>query len=360
MKKDYLFLIPALLLAANVSAAGELDKAAAGGNKSLNIYAAQMLKAKNYEEALSAYTLLLEKEKSVSGRINLLSSSAKAKLQLEDFGGAVNDLRKAQAVKHPNVKVNAANQLRILLQMTDIYAGKLNDFPRAFGLVEDALKNKELFGTPAAQKVLQARKKALMKSFITSLVKLKKYAEARSLAQKNLEKEKSEYALKIFTEIETLHCKHLMAAKKYAEAEALAQKLLTLKGCGNAFYWQIRAMLMQIKIRKKDFKGAANELLLLKKMPGGSRFNCVMEEVRLLLVMQKSDEAIALLLKSASDSSFSSRERGNFWNSAAYNVLIKNMDVKKAEEYYKKARTLLGSKFRNLLLEKLILRYKNK
>ncbi|MBQ1952693.1 MAG: hypothetical protein II345_07065, partial [Alistipes sp.] len=43
---------------------------------------------------------------------------------------------------------------------TDIYAGKLNDFPRAFGLVEDALKNKELFGTPAAQKVLQARKKA--------------------------------------------------------------------------------------------------------------------------------------------------------------------------------------------------------
>ena len=36
------------------------------------------------------------------------------------------------------------------------------------------------------------------------------------------------------------------------------------------------------------------------------------------------------------------------------------MDVKKAEEYYKKARTLLGSKFRNLLLEKLILRYKNK
>ena len=151
-----------------------------------------------------------------------------------------------------------------------------------------------------------------------------------------------------------------MAAKKYAEAEALATKLLTIKGCGNAFYWQIRAMLMQIKIGKKDFKGAANELLLLKKMPGGSRFNCIMEEVRLLLVMQKSDEAIALLLKSASDSSFSSREWGNFWNSAAYNVLTKNMDMKKAEECYKKARTLLGSKFRNLLLEKLILRYKNK
>ena len=170
MKKDYLFLIPALLLAANISAAGELAKAAAGGNKSLNIYAAKMLKAKNYEEALSAYTLLLEKEKSVSARINLLSSSAKAKLQLEDFGGAVNDLRKAQAVKHPNVKVNAANQLRILLQMTDIYAGKLNDYPRAFGLVEAALKNKELFGTPAAQKVLHAKKEALMKSFFPILI----------------------------------------------------------------------------------------------------------------------------------------------------------------------------------------------
>ena len=97
-------------------------------------------------------------------------------------------------------------------------------------------------------------------------------------------------------------------------------------------------MLMQIKIGKKDFKGAANELLLLKKMPGGSRFNCVMEEVRLLLVMQKSDEAIALLLKSASDSSFSSKERGNFWNSAAYNVLTKNMDVKRLKSITKKPR----------------------
>lgn len=360
MKTNHLCLSALLLISVHVSQGGELEKAAVGGIKNLNLYAARMLKAKKYDEAVSAFTLLLEKEKSISARVNILTSSAKAKCQLEDFGGAVNDLRKALELKHPNARVHAADQMRIVQILSDIYAKKLNDFPKAFELVDNALNNKTLFNTPAQQKALQVRKEALFKSQTAALVRLKKFAEARALAQKNLEKLKSAAALHALTDVETSYCKYLMATKKYAEARVLAQKLLSVKGERIAFYWHTRAMLLRIRTAQKDFAGAAAELELLKKTPGGSRFNNIMEEVRFLLARQQSDAAIALLVKSAADPVFSAKERGKLWNSAAMNVLIKNMDVKKAENYYKKAKDLLGKNFRDLRLENLLRHYRNK
>jgi hypothetical protein len=340
--------------------AGERTKAKEGGIKSLNTYAAKMLKEKKYDDAINAYTFILEMEKSKSAIQNTLFASAKAKAANEDFGGAVNDLIKAGKTVSGNAKADAAFQLKALLFLTSIYAEKINDYPKAFSVVEEALNNGFFSGNPAHKKALLNRKNSLQRSEVNSLLKLKKYDEARRLASANYEKAKSLSTLTAFLDTETAFCKYLLGTKKFAEAEALARKLAAIKGAKKSFYWHNQALILQIKTRKKDFAGAEKELAVLKKTPGGIPFYLVMEEVRLLLAMQKSDAAISLLLKSAENPSFKAKERGNFYNSAALNVLIKNMNVKRAEEYYEKAKALSGAKFRNLQLEKLLKSYRNK
>ena len=360
MKKNCLLLITTLLFAATASQGGELKKAAAGGIKDLNLYAAKMLKEKKYDDAINAYTFILEMEKSKSAIQNTLFASAKAKAANEDFGGAVNDLIKAGKTVSGNAKADAAFQLKALLFLTSIYAEKINDYPKAFAVVDEALNNVIFSGNPAHKKALLNRKNRLQRSEVNSLLKLKKYDEARRLASANYEKAKSLSSLTAFLDTETAFCKYLLGTKKYAEAEALARKIAAIKGAKKSFYWNNQALILQIKTRKKDFAGAEKELGVLKKTPGGLPFNLVMEEVRLLLAMQKSDGAISLLLKSAENPSFKAKERGNFYNSAALNVLIKNMNVKRAEEYYEKAKALSGAKFRNLQFEKLLKYYRNK
>jgi hypothetical protein len=360
MKKNCLLLIATLLFAATASQGGELKKAAAGGSKDLNLYAAKMLKEKKYDDAINAYTFILEMEKSKSAIQNTLLASAKAKAANEDFGGAVNDLIKAGKTVSGNAKADAAFQLKALLFLTSIYAEKINDYPKAFAVVEEALNNGIFSGNPAHKKALLNRKNSLQRSEVNSLLKLKKYDEARRLASANYEKAKSLSTLTALLDTETAFCKYLLGTKKFAEAEALARKLAAIKGAKKSFYWHNQALILQIKTRKKDFAGAEKELAVLKKTPGGIPFYLVMEEVRLLLAMQKSDAAISLLLKSAENPSFKAKERGNFYNSAALNVLMKNMDVKRAEEYYEKAKALSGAKFRNLQLEKLLKSYRNK
>ncbi len=360
MKKNCLLLITTLLFAATASQGGELKKAAAGGSKDLNLYAAKMLKEKKYDDAINAYTFILEMEKSKSAIQNTLFASAKAKAANEDFGGAVNDLIKAGKTVSGNAKADAAFQLKALLFLASIYAEKINDYPKAFSVVEEALNNVVFSGNPAHKKALLNRKNSLQRNEVNSLLKLKKYDEARRLASANNEKEKSLSSLTVFLDTETAFCKYLLGTKKFAEAEALARKIAAIKGAKKSFYWNNQVLILQIKTRKKDFAGAEKELAVLKKTPGGLPFNLVMEEVRLLLAMQKSDAAISLLLKSAENPSFKAKERGNFYNSAALNVLKQNMDVKRAEKYYEKAKALSGAKFRNLQLEKLLKYYKNK
>ena len=106
-EKILLYFLAGLVFTGKLSA-GELTKAKEGGIKSLNTYAAKMLKEKKYDDAINAYTLILEKEKSKSAIQNTLYASAKAKAANGDFGGAVNDLVKAGKVVSSNAKANAA------------------------------------------------------------------------------------------------------------------------------------------------------------------------------------------------------------------------------------------------------------
>ena len=132
--------------------AGELAKAKEGGIQSLNTYAKKMLKEKKYDDAINAYTFILEMEKSKSAIQNTLFASAKAKAANEDFGGAVNDLIKAGKAVSGNAKADAAFQLKALLFLTSIYAEKINDYPKAFSVVEEALNNGIFSGNPAHKK----------------------------------------------------------------------------------------------------------------------------------------------------------------------------------------------------------------
>ena len=358
-EKILLYFLAGLVFTGKLSA-GELTKAKEGGLKSLNTYAAKMLKEKKYDDAINAYTLILEKEKSKSAIQNTLYASAKAKAANGDFGGAVNDLVKAGKVVSSNAKANAAFQLKVITFLSSIYAENFNDFCKAYALLDEALKNKIFLEIPAYKQSLLARKDSLKRAEINSFLKLKKYDAARKLASANYTETKSVPSFAIFLDTETAYCKYLLGTKKFAEAEALARKLAATKGAKKSFYYYNQILLIQIKTKKKDFAGAEKELAILKNFPGCNKFTLVMEEVRLLIAMQKNDEAVSLLLKSAENTSFNAKERGNFYNSAALNVLKQNMDVNRAEEYYKKAKDFLGAKFRNLQLEKLLKHYRNK
>ena len=355
--KRFNFAVAFLLGAGVLYADGTgFEEAKQGGTKALLSYGQKMEKEKKFEEAVLAYKEVASTEKNVIQVQEALLKSSQVKVNLKDLGGAVNDLEKVLETRKTDPKTGAANHLTAVIRLAQILSTKLNDFPGAIALVDDFQKDQEL--PPASRKRLEQTRNSLLRNQVNSLVRAKKYEEARKLAADNMQKLPGPEMSAACINVEIAYSKSLTSKKQYDEADKVLRAAAQIKGAKPANYWRVQEAIIQNLMSKKDYVVGQKELDLLKKMPGGSKNNTVMAEVRFLLSSGKSEEAIDLLVKSAEDKSFKQKERGSFYNSAALNTMAKLHDVKRAEEYYEKAKSLLGEKFKNARLEKMITNWK--
>ena len=85
-------------------------------------------------------------DKNVANVQEALIKSAKAKVKLNDFGGAINDYEKVLKLKDDKQKKTFSHYVTAIQELSTIYSNRLNDFPGAIALVEKAEK------TPKAEK----------------------------------------------------------------------------------------------------------------------------------------------------------------------------------------------------------------
>lgn len=338
----------------------DIQEAKRNGTNALFSYAQKMEKAKKFEEAVDAYREIASSEKNVL-RIQealIKSAQAKVKVNLNDIGGAVNDLNKVLETKKSDPKTGVANHMTAVTRLSQIYAGRLNDYSAAIRLIDEFLADETI--APANRKRLIQTKENLLRGQVNSLVAAKKYEEARKMAAENLKKMPGAASTASCVNVEMAYSKKFTAGKQYDEADRILRAAAQTKGINPRQRWLIQECLLQNQMSKKDFAAAAKELDQLKKMPGGTKSGIVYAEVRFLLASGKNEEAIALLVQSAQDTSFNRKERGNFYSSAALNTISKLKDIKRAEEYYAQAKSLLGGKYKNAQVEKQLQFWKKK
>lgn len=338
--------------------ANDIEEAKRNGTKALFSYGQKMEKAKKYEEAVDAYREIAATEKDVLRIQEALIKSAQAKLKLKDFGGAVNDLNKVLETKKSDPKTGVANHMTAVTRLSQIYAGRLNDYSAAIRLIDEFLADETI--APANRKRLIQTKENLLRGQVNSLVAAKKYEEARKMAAENLKKMPGAASTASCVNVEMAYSKKFTAGKQYDEADRILRAAAQTKGINPRQRWLIQECLLQNQMSKKDFAAAAKELDQLKKMPGGTKSGIVYAEVRFLLASGKNEEAVALLVQSAQDTSFNRKERGSFYSSAALNAISKLKDIKRSEEYYAQAKSLLGGKYKNTQVEKQLQFWKKK
>ena len=338
--------------------ANDIEEAKRNGTKALFSCGQKMEKAKKYEEAVEAYREIAATEKDVLRIQEALIKSAQAKLKLKDFGGAVNDLKKVLELKKTDPKTGASNYQTAVTRLAGIYTSRFNDYSGAIRLVDEALADENLVS--GAKKRLKLLRDSLQRGRVNSLLAAKKYEEARKLAAENLEKMPGAASAASCISVEIACGKALTSKKQFDEAYRVFRSAAQIKGANARQYWLVQECILQNRMSKKDFAAAEKELEQLKKMPGGSKTGIVYAEVRFLLASGKNEEAVALLVQSAQDTSFSKKERGNFYSSAALNAISKLKDIKRAEEYYEQAKSLLGGKYKNVQVEKLLEFWKKK
>jgi tetratricopeptide (TPR) repeat protein len=338
--------------------ANDIEEAKRNGTKALFSCGQKMEKAKKYEEAVDAYREIAATEKDVLRVQEALIKSAQAKLKLKDFGGAANDLDKILKLRKTDPKTGASNYQTAITRMAGIYTTRFNDHSGAIRLVDEALADENL--APGAKKRLKLLRDSLQRGQVNSLVAAKKYEEARKLAAENLKKMPGAASVASCINVEIACGKALTSKKQFDEADRIFRSASQIKGANARQYWLLQECILQNQMSKKDFAAAAKELEQLKKMPGGSKTGIVYAEVRFLLASGKNGAAIDLLVKSAQDTSFNQKERGNFYSSAALNTIMKLKDIKRTEEYYAQAKSLLGGKYKNAQVEKQLEFWKKK
>lgn len=338
--------------------ANDIEEAKRNGTNALFSYAQKMEKAKKFEEAVDAYREIASSEKNVLRIQEALIKSAQAKLKLKDFGGAANDLDKILKLRKTDPKSGAANYQTAITRLAGIYTTRFNDHSGAIRLVDEALADENL--APGAKKRLKQLRDSLQRGRVNSLLAAKKYEEARKLAAENLKKMPGAASVASCIGVEIACGKALTSKKQFDEAYRVFRSAAQIKGANARQYWLVQECILQNRMSKKDFSAAEKELEQLKKMPGGSKTGIVYAEVRFLLASGKNEEAVDLLVKSAQDTSFNQRERGNFYSSAALNTISKLKDIKRAEEYYAQAKSLLGGKYKNAQFEKQLQFWKKK
>jgi|GEM_PF-3736130 len=336
----------------------DIEEAKRNGTNALFSYGQKMEKAKKYEDAVDAYREIAPSEKNVLRIQEALLKSADAKLKLKDFGGAVNDLNKVLETKKSDPKTGGPNHMTAVIRLSQIYAGRFNDYSAAIRLLDEFLADETI--APANRKRLIQTKENLLRGQVNSLLTARKYEEARKMAAENLKKMPGATSVTSCVNVEMAYSKMLTSKKQYDEADRILRAAAQTKGINQRQLWLIQECLLQNQMSKKDFAAAEKELKQLKKMSGGTKSGNVYAEVRFLLASGKNEEAIALLVKSAQDTSFNQKERGNFYSSAALNTITKLKDIKRTEEYYAQAKSLLGGKYRNVQIEKQLEFWKKK
>ena len=351
--------IAAALLCANVvyADANEFAKAKEQGSKALIKYGQKLEKAKKYNDAICAYQAIISSDKNVANVQEALIKSAKAKVKLNDFGGAINDYEKVLKLKDDNQKKTLSHYVTAIQELSTIYSNRLNDFPGAIALVEKAEKTPNLHASEKNR--LKARRGALLAGQVNAFVRARKFEAARKQAAANLKSTPGATSAGSCINVEIAYSKTLTSKKKYAEADKVLRAAKQFKGAKPGSYYAIQEAIMMNMLSKRDQAAAKKELEILKQMPG-SKNGKILAEVRYLTSFNMNKEAVDLLVKSAEDTSFSKNVRAGFYGSAAFYAVSRLHNIKLCEFYYGKAKELMGPKHRNAQVEKSLAYWKKK
>jgi tetratricopeptide (TPR) repeat protein len=347
--KVFSFVTAALFSAGMVYAdSAELEKAKQQGAKALIQYGQKLEKAKKYNDAICAYQAIVSSDKNVANVQEALIKSAKAKVKLNDFGGAINDYEKVLKLKDDNQKKTLSNYVTAIQDLSTIYSNRLNDFPGAIALVEKAEKTPNLHANEKNR--LKAKRGALLSGQVSALIHAKKFDDARKLAAANLKNMPGATSAGSCINVEIAYSKTLTSKKKYAEADKVLRAANQFKGAKPGSYYAIQEAIMMNMLSKRDQAAAKKELEILKQMPGPKNGK-ILAEVRYLTSFNMNKEAIDLLVKSAEDTSFSKNVRAGFYGSAAFFAVSRLHNIKLCESYYAKAKELMGPKYKNTQVE---------
>lgn len=348
--KVFSFVTAALFSAGMVYAdSAELEKAKQQGAKALIQYGQKLEKAKKIDDAICAYQTVISSDKNVANVQEALIKSAKAKVKLNDFGGAINDYEKVLKLKDDNQKKTLSHYVTAIQELSTIYSNRLNDFAGAIALVEKAEKTPNLHASEKNR--LKAKRGALLAGQVNALVRAKKFDDARKLAASNLKRMPGATSAAACINVEIAYSKTLTSKKKFAEADKVLRAAKQFKGAKPGSYYAIQEAIMMNMLSKRDQAAAKKELEILKQMPGPKNGK-ILTEVRYLTSFNMNKEAVDLLVKSAEDTSFSKNVRAGFYGSAAFFAVSRLHNIKLCESYYAKAKELMGPKHRNMQVEK--------
>ena len=342
--------IAAALLCANVvyADANEFAKAKEQGTKALIKYGQKLEKAKKYNDAICVYQTIISSEKDAANVQEALIKSAKAKVKLNDFGGAINDYEKVLKLKDDNQKKTLGNYVTAIQELSTIYSNRMNDFAGAIALVEKAEKTPNL--NVHEKNRLKNKRGTLLAGQVTVLTRAKKFDAARKLAAANMKRTPGATSVTACINVEIAYSKTLTSQKKFAEADKALRAAKQFKGAKPGNYYAIQENIMMNMINKRDQAAAKKELEILKQMPG-LKSGKILAEVRYLTSFSLNKEAVDLLAKSAEDTSFNNKVRAGFYGSAAFFAVSRLHNIKLCESYYAKAKELMGPKYKNMQVE---------
>jgi hypothetical protein len=235
------------------------------------------------------------------------------------------------------------------MDLAHIYSSRMGNYAGAIELLDNAMADK---GFAFAKKRFQQKKESLLQEQVKKLVAIQKFDEARKLAAENLKKMPGKTSIASMINTETAYGKWLTSRKKFAEADQVLRAAAKLKGAPAEIYWNIQEAILFNQIIKRNITEAQKELEKLKKMPGNPGPRIVMAEARLLSIFEKNQELVNLFVQAANDPKFKPKEQGNFYAEAAFYAVSRLKNIKLSEEYYEKAKSLMGKKYRNPRVEK--------
>lgn len=359
MMKVFYCIFTFLFCAGMVSAGEkELSRAGTQGTAGLAKYAIKLEKEKKYEEAILVYKEIIASEKNIPEIQNFLIKSAKGKMKINDFGGAVHDLEQVLAMKKSSLKKSLKHCETAVMELAAIYSSRMKNYSGALLLLDKAVSDKD-FSTAAIKK-FSRKKEILLQEEVNTLVRLKKFDAARKKAAENRKKMPGSATVKSVINTETAYAKMLTGRKKYSEANIVLQEAAKIKGASPKEYWSIQEAHFLNELAARKFDAAKAALDKLAKMPGGNRNTLVMLKVRMLFISGKDREMVELLVKNANDSRFTEKEQGKFYAEAAFYAVSRLKNIKLSEEYYAKAKARYGKNYRNTRVEKSLAYWKNK
>lgn len=347
------------LLCAGIVCAGEseLAKAKKNGTKALFKYAQKLEKSKKYEEAIEVYYDIIASEKNIAVIQDARIKSSKAKARSKDYGGAIHDLQNVLAMKEKYPKTRLSYYQTAIMDLAHIYSSRMGNYAGAIELLDNAMADK---GFAFAKKRFQQKKESLLQEQVKKLAAIRKFDEARKLAAENLKKMPGKTSIASMINTETAYGKWLTSRKKFAEADQVLRAAAKLQGAAAVHYWRIQEAVVQNQTSKRNWTETKKELEKLKKMPGAPRTGIVLAESRVLNAFGKNHELVQLYVQAANDPKYTRRERGFFYADAAFYAVSKLKNIKLSEEYYAKAKALIGKKYRNARVEKSLTYWRGK